>query len=109
MARIGRDSVIFLTYDEHGGYYDHVAPPQLVKVFLALQTAYRLGQCADLSNPPSSQQPGGGAECSANPFSATDTSVIDAGLLCPDSQPTLPLPIPRTAPASTSTVSASRS
>ena len=23
-----QDSVIFITYDEHGGYYDHVAPPK---------------------------------------------------------------------------------
>jgi phospholipase C len=22
-----KDSALFLTYDEHGGYYDHVAPP----------------------------------------------------------------------------------
>jgi phospholipase C len=52
------------------------------------------GQCADLSNPPASLQPGGGAECSANPFSTTDTSVKDAELLCPDlaNDPTGPYP-----------------
>jgi phospholipase C len=26
-----RNTVIFLTYDEHGGYYDHVAPPRAIK------------------------------------------------------------------------------
>jgi phospholipase C len=35
------------------------------------------------SNPPASEQPGGGAECSINPFSTTDTSVLDAEALCP--------------------------
>jgi phospholipase C len=23
-----KDSIIFITYDEHGGFYDHVAPPR---------------------------------------------------------------------------------
>ena len=52
------------------------------------------GQCADLSNPPASTQPGGGAECSANPLSTTDTSVNDAIALCPAlaANPTGPFP-----------------
>jgi len=43
------------------------------------------GQCADLSNPPASLQPGGGAECSKNFLDPTnnDTSVKDAEALCP--------------------------
>jgi phospholipase C len=41
------------------------------------------GQCEDLSNPPASEQPGGGAECSNNFISTTDTSVADAEQLCP--------------------------
>jgi phospholipase C len=89
-----QDSVIFLTYDEHGGYYDHVAPPPARQGFSRTPDGISPGQCADLSNPPSSEQPGGGAECSANPFSATDTSVLDAGLLCPEftANPTAPYP-----------------
>ena len=52
------------------------------------------GQCAELSNPPASTQPGGGAECSANPLSTTDTSVTDAIGLCPAlaANPTAPFP-----------------
>ena len=76
------DSVIFITYDEHGGYYDHVAPPEARQGEARTPDGISPGQCADLSNPPFSQQPGAGAECAANPFSATDTSVKDAELLC---------------------------
>src|SRR5207302_1231542 len=52
------------------------------------------GQCADLSNPPLSQQSGGGAECAQNPFSTSDTSVKDAESLCPAmaANPTGPYP-----------------
>src|SRR5262249_6184663 len=41
------------------------------------------GQCADLSNPPLSTQPGKGAECTANPLSAKDTTIANAEALCP--------------------------
>jgi phospholipase C len=78
-----KDSVIFIMYDEHGGSYDHVAPPGAVQGGLLTPDGIAPGQCADLSNPPASEQPGGGAECSVNPFSLNDTSVKDAELLCP--------------------------
>ncbi len=89
-----QDSVIFITYDEHGGYYDHVAPPEARQGHARTPDGISPGQCADLSNPPSSQQPGKGAECSQNPFSTTDTSVKDAELLCPAlaANPTGPYP-----------------
>ncbi len=87
------DTVIFITYDEHGGFYDHVRPKRAAQGGLT-PDGINPGQCADLSNPPASLQPGGGAECSANPFSTTDTSVKDAELLCPDlaNDPTGPYP-----------------
>ncbi len=78
-----KDSVIFITYDEHGGSYDHVSPPNAHQSGALTPDGINPGQCEDLSNPPASLQPGGGAECSANPFSTTDTSVKDAELLCP--------------------------
>ena len=89
-----QDSVIFITYDEHGGYYDHVAPPDARQGHARTPDGISPGQCADLSNPPFSQQPGGGAECAQNPFSTTDTSVKDAELLCPAmaANPTGPYP-----------------
>lgn len=70
-----KDSVIFITYDEHGGFYDHVKPAPAPQGAARTPDGISPGQCADLSNPPASQQPGGGAGCSA--------SVLDAQALCP--------------------------
>jgi len=71
------DSVIFITWDEHGGFYDHVPPPAA-----AHPDGIDPGQCADLSNPPASLQPGGGAECT-QPLEGGNSSVTAASLLCP--------------------------
>jgi phospholipase C len=83
------DSVIFIVYDEHGGFYDHVQPPPAVA-----PDAIQPGQCADLSNPPASLQPGGGAECSTNLKGDPNTSLAEAVALCPAlaSNPTGPYP-----------------
>jgi phospholipase C len=78
-----KDSVIFLTYDEHGGFYDHAVPPPAPQNHALTPDGIAPGQCADLSNPPASEKPGAGAECSSNPLSTTDTSVKDAIALCP--------------------------
>ncbi len=78
-----RDSIIFITYDEHGGFYDHVVPPRARQGHAPNPDGISPGQCADLSNPPLSLQPGGGAECSFNLFSKTDTTVNNAADLCP--------------------------
>lgn len=51
-------SILILTYDEHGGAYDHVTPPAAVP-----PDAIPPGMCADNSNPPSSKTPGNGAQC----------------------------------------------
>jgi phospholipase C len=83
------DSVIFLVYDEHGGFYDHVPPPPAVA-----PDAIQPGQCEDLSDPPASLQPGGGAECSDNLQGDPNTSVAEAIALCPAlaANPTGPYP-----------------
>jgi len=70
-----KDSVIFITYDEHGGFYDHVSPPQAPQGSAGVPDGIFPGQCADLSHPPASEQPGAGAACNA--------SVSDAESLCP--------------------------
>ena len=89
-----QDSILFITYDEHGGFYDHVKPPAAPQAGALTPDGISPGQCEDLSNPPASEQPGGGAECSANPISTTDTSVKDAEALCPSfaADPTGPYP-----------------
>jgi phospholipase C len=89
-----KDSIIFITWDEGGGFYDHAAPPRAIQAGKRNPDGIYPGQCADLSNPPASEQPGGGAECSYNFTSTTDTSVADAEELCPalTKDPTGPYP-----------------
>jgi len=58
-----KDSIILITYDEHGGSYDHVKPPRAPQGGARTPDGIGPGQCADLSNSPASQQPGGGANC----------------------------------------------
>ena len=70
-----QDSVIFITWDEHGGFYDHVAPPAAPQAGARTPDGISPGQCADLSNPPASQQPGGGIGCLS--------SLPEAEALCP--------------------------
>lgn len=59
-----KDSVVFITYDEHGGFYDHVVPPPAPQGAARTPDGLSPGQCADLSNAPASEQPGAGADCS---------------------------------------------
>ena len=89
-----KDSIVFLTYDEHGGSYDHVGPPRAPQGGARTPDGIAPGQCADLSNVPMSLAPGGGAECSSNLLSPTDTTVADALALCPAlaANPTGPYP-----------------
>jgi len=79
------DSILLLTYDEHGGFYDHVAPPAVPQAGAPTPDGIAPGQCADASNPPASKVPGGGATCDASRTSA-------APGLCPTFTPTGPYP-----------------
>jgi phospholipase C len=81
-----KDTIIFLTYDEHGGFYDHVAPPRAPQGHAPNPDGINPGQCEDLSNPPGSLQPGGGAQCAISRSSAIQ--------LCPAlaADPTGPFP-----------------
>lgn len=70
-----RDSVIFITYDEHGGFYDHVSPPRAPQGSAETPDGIAPGQCADLSDAPASEQPGAGVAC--------EGSVSEVETLCP--------------------------
>jgi phospholipase C len=70
-----KDSIIFITYDEHGGFYDHVKPRQAPQGGTRTPDGIAPGECADASFLPASSQPGGGAQCSI--------SVATAAQLCP--------------------------
>jgi phospholipase C len=89
-----RDSIVFLTYDEHGGFYDHVKSAPAAQGGSLTPDGIAPGQCEDLSFPPFSEFPGGGAECSYNFTSTTDTSVQDAEQLCPQMAPNPSGPYP---------------
>lgn len=79
-----KDSIIFITYDEHGGFYDHAAPPGARQSGLLSPDGINPGQCADLSNPPASTMPGGGVQCSV--------SRSDVASICPGFSATGPYP-----------------
>jgi len=89
-----KDSIIFITYDEHGGFYDHVRPPQAPQGGARTPDGISPGQCADASNLPASAQPGGGAECLTNLVNPADSSVANAAQLCAAfaANPTGPFP-----------------
>jgi len=74
------DSVLFIVYDEHGGFYDHVAPARAPQGFRRNPDGIDPGQCADLSNKPASEEPGGGVQCGISAF--------EAGSICPGFTPT---------------------
>jgi Phosphoesterase family len=101
-----KDSVIFFSYDEHGGYYDHVASPRVAQGHQRTPDGISPGQCADLSNAPASLQSGAGVECAQNPLSKADTTIKDAEELCPDLGAILPARTRKAAPDSTSSACA---
>jgi phospholipase C len=79
-----KDTVLFFTYDEHGGYYDHAATPEAPQGGARTPDGIGPGQCADLSNPPASAALGGGINCSI--------SQSQAQQLCAAASPTGPFP-----------------
>jgi phospholipase C len=70
-----KDSIIFVTYDEGGGFYDHRAPEPAAQGGLTSPDGIEPGLCADLSSLPGSAMPGGGLSCGF--------SMADAVALCP--------------------------
>lgn len=79
-----KDTVIIITRDEHGGTYDHVKPPEARQYGALNPDGISPGQCADLSNPPTSTLRGGGANCA--------DSQGEMLAICPNFTPTGPYP-----------------
>ncbi|MGH7815619.1 MAG: alkaline phosphatase family protein [Candidatus Binataceae bacterium] len=75
-----KDTVIFLTYDENGGFYDHAGLIKARQGKASNPDGINPGQCADLSNPPESELPGGGVHCTV--------SQENAAAICADFTPT---------------------
>src|SRR5258708_6698915 len=78
-----KDSILFITYDEHGGFYDHAKSPAAPQGGARTPDGIAPGQCRDRSFPPFTEVRGGGAGCSANFTSTTDTWLADAEKLWP--------------------------
>jgi phospholipase C len=78
------DSIVFITYDEHGGFYDHVAPPAAPQGGARTPDGIAPGQCADASHRPESAAPSGGLNCTE--------SQQQAAALCPEFSATGPFP-----------------
>ena len=74
------DSIIFIVYDEHGGFYDHIPSPAAAQGGAPNPDGSEPGQCADLSNPMASEQPGRGLAC-------TESGQIETSF-CPGFTPT---------------------
>src|SRR5262245_12144018 len=83
-SKFWKDTIIFITYDEHGGCYDHVPPPHVRQRSKDTPDGIAPGQCADLSDPPASEEPGAGVNCSE--------SMDDAASTCPGFTPNGPYP-----------------
>src|SRR4030095_15192798 len=71
-------SALFISYDEGGGFYDHVVTPLAVS-----PDGIPPGACADLSDPPLSRTPGAGVNCS----SSADTQADLVSMLLPGEAP----------------------
>jgi len=78
------DSIVIITYDEHGGSYDHVGPPAAQQGGARTPDGIAPGQCADASNLPASAGPGAGLNCAE--------SKSEAAELCPAFTPSAPFP-----------------
>jgi phospholipase C len=72
-SQFWKDTIIVITYDEHGGCYDHVRPPRARQHGKRTPDGIAPGQCADLSNPPASEERAAGAHCSESMDDAAST------------------------------------
>jgi phospholipase C len=85
-----KDSVVLITYDEAGGYYDHVRPPRAPQMGARTPDGLEPGACADATHLPQSAVPGHGAQCL---FERKVGTTYDEILqLCPQYDPARPYP-----------------
>jgi len=85
-----KDSAVLITYDEGGGFYDHVPPPAAPQGGARTPDGLDPGACADASNPPGSGRPGHGADCF---FERKNGTTFDEVLgLCPTYDAARPYP-----------------
>jgi phospholipase C len=85
-----KDSAVLITYDEGGGFYDHVVPPAAPQGGARTPDGLDPGACADASNLPESARPGHGVDCF---FKRNNGTTYDEVMgLCPHYDPARPYP-----------------
>lgn len=85
-----KDSAVLITYDEGGGFYDHVKPPRAPQGGQRTPDGLNPGDCADASNLPASAKPGHGVDCLfVRKVGATYDEILG---LCPQYDPAKPYP-----------------
>jgi phospholipase C len=85
-----KDSAVLITYDEGGGFYDHVKPPRAPQGGQRTPDGLDPGACADASQLPGSARPGHGANCFFE--RKVGTTHDEIAQLCPDYVPGRPFP-----------------
>ena len=85
-----KDSAVLITYDEGGGFYDHVKPPRAPQMGARTPDGIDPGACADASDLPASARPGKGARCLFERKIGTTHDEI--AQLCPTYDPAKPYP-----------------
>ncbi len=85
-----KDSLVLITYDEGGGFYDHVRPPRAPQGDRRTPDGLDPGACADASALPGSAKPGFGAHCFHERKIGTTYDEILG--LCPQYDPAKPYP-----------------
>lgn len=85
-----KDSAVLITYDEGGGFYDHIKPPAAPQAEMRTPDGLDPGACADASNTPASAKPGGGVYCFRERKIGTTYDEIMG--LCPKYDPAKPYP-----------------
>jgi len=85
-----KDSAVLITYDEAGGFYDHVKPPKAPQGGARTPDGLDPGACADASKLPDSAKPGSGLYCfRERKIGTTHDEILG---LCPQYDPAKPYP-----------------
>jgi phospholipase C len=85
-----KDSAVLITYDEGGGFYDHVPPPPAPQRGSRTPDGLDPGSCADASKLPESARPGRGEHCAFE--RKIGTTYDEVMQLCPQYDPARPYP-----------------
>jgi phospholipase C len=85
-----KDSAVLITYDEAGGFYDHVKPPRAPQGGQRTPDGLSPGDCADGPLVPAHARKGGGVVCARE--RKLDTTYDEILGLCPQYDPAKPYP-----------------